>query len=292
MYSPKKLILGTVQFGLDYGINNPKGQLSTNESAKILAGALEGGIQCLDTAAGYGSSEEVIGAFVREQEQLPFDIITKFSVTAGLGPKGSLKKSLSRLQVDCLDTILFHSFQHYQQSTGHLEEIESCVAEGLVKKIGVSVYTNEELEALITADDIAVIQAPFNLFDNDAKRGAIFQALKDSGKEVHTRSVFLQGLFFKSYESFPTLLKPLIEPLKVLRALCKKYDTDMASLALCYSLSKPYLDRVLIGVDSLAQLEANLSILGNPVIGEMLEEIDATINVRQMNLLNPALWKK
>ena len=57
------IILGSAQFGLNYGITNKKGKVSEQELVKILELAAESGITTIDTAPAYGSSEETLGKY-------------------------------------------------------------------------------------------------------------------------------------------------------------------------------------------------------------------------------------
>ena len=130
-----KLILGTVQFGLSYGINNPYGLMSVSEVNAILSLAAKEGITQLDTAADYGESEKRIGDFLKDKRS--FDVITKFSKKNNSNWKDSLSISLHKLRVNSVDTVMFHSFDSYMESKPVLKRI---IHEGkgiLFKRIGV-----------------------------------------------------------------------------------------------------------------------------------------------------------
>lgn len=283
-----KLILGTVQFGLDYGINNSRGLMPATEVCKILDFASQAGIQFLDTAADYGDAEKKIGDFTGGQEL--FKIITKFSKKPDAHWKDSLKQSLENLRVDKVDTIMFHSFQSYLDAKPLLSDM---LVEGKNKwfnKIGVSVYTNEELEELCNDDLIEVVQCPFNLLDNHYQRALQLEKLKATNKIIHTRSVFLQGLFLMHPEKIPFKLSPLIKHLAQLHCIAQQHDLlSMGHLALQYVLGKKYIDGVLIGVDSFEQLQTNIKWSRSPIEPEILSMIDEII-VSKINLLNPSNW--
>ena len=55
-----KLVLGTVQLGMDYGINNSSGKPDQREAVSLLAAAYSKGIKYLDTAEAYGTAQQVI----------------------------------------------------------------------------------------------------------------------------------------------------------------------------------------------------------------------------------------
>ena len=286
----KKLILGTVQLGLDYGINNVSGKPSKKNAFAILEEAYSRGIKYLDTAAAYGDSEEVIGTF-HNVFQKRFSILTKFQ------PKGDddvpklVSSALERLNVPEIEVMFFHSYQDFKANPKLVDDLLLEVKAGRINKIGVSVYTNEQIEDLLDFSDIKVIQAPFNLFDNESKRGEIFERAKLRGKEIYTRSVFLQGLFFKDAESLSKKLNPLKEHLQKITGLAQYSNLNMVSLALNYVLSKDYIDGVLIGVDNEQQLKLNLAALEQTIPQSLIEEID-NIQVSYVDLLNPAEWNK
>jgi len=286
-----KLILGTVQMGLDYGINNQSGRQSFEGAIEVLEVAQKGGISYLDTAADYGNSEKIIGYYNQKFSNGNFKIVTKLSGSENVCLVESLEKSFENLQIEKIDILLFHSYDHYLRSKGKLSELRPYLVSGQIGQLGVSVYTNEELLSLKDDANISIVQAPFNLFDNDSLRAETFKLLKSSGKEIHTRSVFLQGLFFMRPEQLPSFLMPLREHMKELHKLCSDNQINISILALAYVLSKDYLDKVLLGVDSANQLRQNLEALNSGIEKDILEHIDG-IAVKQLELLNPSLWNK
>ena len=286
----EKLILGTVQLGLNYGINNSKGKPSRKNAFAILEEAYSQGIKYLDTAAAYGDSEEVIGSF-HSTSQKQFSILTKFHTKGDDQIAKLISSALKRLNVPEIEVLFFHSYQDFKANFKMVEGLLVEVKAGRINKIGVSVYTNEEIEDLLDFNDVKVIQAPFNLLDNGSKRAEIFERAKASGKEIYTRSVFLQGLFFKDTESLPERLIPLKEHLQKIAALAKASNLSIASLALNYALSKNYIDGVLIGVDNVQQLKSNMEVLEQTLPLDIVEEIDK-IEVNNIKLLNPAEWNK
>ncbi|MGB1003030.1 MAG: aldo/keto reductase [Salibacteraceae bacterium] len=290
--SNQKLILGTVQFGLDYGINNSVGKVGSQTISEILNHAYSAGVNYLDTAAAYGNAENVIGNYLNLNPDKRFKIITKLSASNINEWKNSLVNSLSNLQVNRVNGLLFHSFQSYESMRNtkmydHLLESKNET----FSVLGVSVYTNDELEKLVNDDTIDLVQVPFNILDNDTKRGVILRNLKEQGKVIHSRSVFLQGLFFMKYNEFPVQLKPLGRYLTEVNEIAQKSKMSLGELALKYSISKPYIDGVLVGVESLEQLVKNIQWVQGALDPEIVSRID-NINVEDINLLNPSAWKK
>ena len=287
-----KIILGTVQFGLDYGINNSSGKPGMDTVKSILDLAAENGIRLLDTAEGYGNSQEIIGSY-HESSSHQFDVITKFS-SPGTDLSVDIAKrilhNLQTLKTDSLYGYMFHSFRDLETYYGkYKDQIRGLKQEGLIKKFGVSIYTNEEFEKLLKYDEVDLVQLPFNLLDNNYQRSALILKAKEKGIEIHTRSVFLQGLFFKN--DLPQKLSPLAPYLDEIRALAKKYKRSLNEIALNYAVQQKHIDRVLIGVELAGQLEANIRSLQNRIPEALVREIDA-LRVTETELLNPSTWNR
>jgi aryl-alcohol dehydrogenase-like predicted oxidoreductase len=278
-----KISIGTVQFGLEYGINNTKGQTTRDEVSKILKRCKEVGIKHIDTAAAYGSAENVLGEVIQSEGlSNSFQITTKYKGDGNNNLSLSTRESLHRLKVYNLHCQMFHSYQDFKNA-------EDFIKPDNVDKIGVSVYTNEELLDAIKDPKIIVVQCPFNLLDNHSVRGESLEKAKEMGVEVQVRSVFLQGLFFKDRNNLPLELISLKDPLEKLDQICFENEISMSELALGYCLSKDYIDKVVIGVDSIEQLNMNIEAITSPLPKFILEEIDK-ITVINQKLLNPTYW--
>ena len=278
-----KIALGTVQFGLDYGINNTIGQTKSYEVSKILKRCKEVGIVHIDTAAAYGTAENAIGEVIQSEGlSSSFQITTKYKGDGTNNLSLSTQESLQKLRVEKLHCQMFHSYQDFKNTEDFLKP-ES------VDKIGVSVYTNEELLDTIKNSQIRVVQCPFNLLDNHSVRGESLQMAKERGVEIQVRSAFLQGLFFMDRDSLPLALLDLRSTLEELDRICFENEIAMSHLALGYCLSKDYIDKVVIGVDSLEQLNINIEAIKTSLPKFILEEIDKLM-VSNQKLLNPTNW--
>jgi aryl-alcohol dehydrogenase-like predicted oxidoreductase len=191
----EKLILGTVQFGLSYGINNAGGKPGIEKVFEILSYAAENGVQILDTADAYGDATALIGRF-HQNHNYRFVINTKFHVNDNDAITSQLQRSIEQLHVDSVNTYFYHRFSDladYPESKRELKELKD---KGFIKKVGVSVYENEEFKTAIADDDIDVIQLPFNLLDNYKQRGSLLQLARQQKKEIQVRSVFFIWVFF------------------------------------------------------------------------------------------------
>ena len=142
---------------------------------------------------------------------------------------------------------------------------------------------------MLLNDDVDIIQLPFNLFDNSNLRGEILEKAKAKGKTIHTRSALLQGLFFKDINSEIRTVQNLKSELEELSNISKSSKTSVAQLALNYCLQQNTINNVLIGVDSIKQLEDNLQALNHKLESNTIDKIN-TIKVSNINLLNPSLW--
>jgi aryl-alcohol dehydrogenase-like predicted oxidoreductase len=285
-----KLILGTVQFGLEYGVNNQKGIPSSNEIKKILDFAFKRKINILDTAEAYGNSQERIGEYIKKSNN-KFKIITKYSKLRNDLPSNIIdrvKKNLEILNIDNLYCYMFHNFNDYISFFNLFQEdLLYLKRNGLIDKIGVSLHSNEEIFEVLKNDNIDLIQLPFNLLDNSSQRKEVLIKVKSKGIEVHTRSVFLQGLFFQDSNEIKGKLLEIKEDLNIIKGMVGK--EDMNDLALNYAYSKKYIDCVLLGVDSVDQLKSNINTIKNSKTENFNHKVD-NIVVRNNLLLNPANW--
>lgn len=273
-----KIVLGTVQFGLQYGVNSA-GRPSEAAVKCILTEAAKGGITTLDTSSAYGNSEEILGECITADEC--FKIVSKY-------PKGAtpvcemFNSSLNRLHISQLYGYLLHHYEVYKNNPKVWDDFVSLKLYGKVQKIGFSLYTPEELEFILeNGSPFDLIQVPFNIFDK--KFLPYMKELHDNGVEIHVRSTFLQGLFFKDRNSLPEKLKPMKKYLLQLDELSKECGLSISEIALNYNLQNPYIDGVLIGVDNVEQLQMNLdSVKDAP--------IDIDIEIKEQELLNPVNW--
>lgn len=279
-----KLILGTVQMGIPYGINNFTGKISSFDAFNILNEAHTSGIRFLDTAEAYGSAMDEIGNFHKKSTKR-FNIINKFN-----GEEVNvitLRNRLKAMDIESYYAYLFHDFNSLKKTV--MQELAIQKSRGTINKIGVSVYTNEQFEKAIGITEIDIIQFPFNLLDNSNIRAGLIQLAKKNNKELHIRSVFLQGLFFMPIDTLPIKLLPLKSYLLKLYDLTNEYKTSINEMALQYALSFEEIDFVLIGVDNLDQLQKNITFSKNTIDPYLKNEINRII-VKEIDLINPSNW--
>lgn len=283
-----KIALGTVQFGIDYGVANQAGRVSTDAVKNILKYAQDSGIDVLDTAIAYGESERVLG----ESNIQNFSIVTKLpELPIQADPlfwvQNQLRGSLERLGVSCVDGLLLHRPGQLLQENGDVlyEQLLFLKQQGLVKRIGVSVYGPEELEQLSERFHFDLVQAPFSIVDQRMKHSGWLGRLQESGTALHVRSVFLQGLLLMSPASRPEKFSPWaqlwVEWENWLR------ETQQTALEACirFAVDTPEIEKVVVGVDSLSQLEEIVLAAD----GESFALPHALHN-EDSRLLNPACW--
>jgi aryl-alcohol dehydrogenase-like predicted oxidoreductase len=288
-----KILLGTAQFGSHYGINNKSDIPDFKQVNKILNYAHDNEVTILDTSESYGNSQNKIGEFHKKSKK-KFKVITKFSnnnFNSRFNLEKHLQNNLNVLGVNNLYSYMFHSFNDFNQyGAFFFDQLVKCKEKGLIEKIGVSLYDNEEFDLLIRNYKIDLIQVPFNLFDNLNLRNALLDKAKFHNIEIHTRSTFLQGVFFKKLNSIDPFFSSFKENLIKVHQIAKSYNTDILSLALNYAVCQQKIDKVLIGIDNFSQLKKCFNTFEIKQIDEMIDSINK-INFENKNLLNPTLWK-
>jgi aryl-alcohol dehydrogenase-like predicted oxidoreductase len=286
LFDTSRVVLGTVQFGLHYGINNLLGKPSTEEVTEILSLAKKYGVKCLDTADAYGDSQKVL----RKAGIQDFKILSKFILSdSKKNIKQCLEKTLETLGTSSLDSYSFHRFSDYQR-LGSKEACEIKSA-GKIKSLGLSLYSSQEMHLACADPSIDLIQVPFNLLDNYNLREIALKLAKKNKKTVHVRSIFLQGLFFKEPQKLTGNLKVLEPYLLEIKKICQEHAIGIEELCLGYALSKSEIDAIVLGVDSAWQFEKNIESLekAKMISAEVWDKVDA-IRVENTEILNPSNW--
>jgi len=284
-----KIILGTAQMGMDYGINNNNGKINLLETFEILNEANKQNICLLDTAPVYGDIHQIIGEFHKKNKNKIFKIITKIPIGINFENFEEVVKGyINDLAVNEIEVLLFHSIDTYLSSRNDSFYLKNLKNLGLVKYFGVSVYNNNEVEEIINDSLIDIVQIPFNLLDNINFRGDILMKIKNSGKIAHTRSVFLQGLFFKNNINIDVELERNVQ---IIKSIANNYNISIELLALQYCVFQKNIDKVIIGVDSKFHLKKNIDAAKNILNKKIFEEIDC-LKIINKDLLNPNLWNK
>ena len=286
-----KIILGTAQLGMKYGINN-YGSLSKNESFNILDFAFENKIEYLDIAESYGNVIELLGLYFREKPQNKFKIFSKLNLNDNYAinqTKTHINNHLNKMNVKSIYGYMFHSYSELVKFPKVLKSLKELKEDGIINKIGVSLYENSEAISVLDNYDLDFIQLPFNLLDNQSQKEDIFEIYKKKKIEIHARSIFLQGLFFKPYSKYDSQLKPLIPYMKEIDRIVKKSKSNLDTMAINYPLEKEYIDKVIFGVHNLSQFRRNINSIESDSKLDC-KEIEMII-VKEKELLKPLNWK-
>lgn len=288
-----KLSLGTVQFGLDYGIANSEGKPTQNRVDEIVNYIYENGLNCFDTAQAYGNAEEVLGKSLADKS----DIVIVSKLKSELFEENldkNISKTLDNLQQKTVFGLLLHDSELlYRWSQKHSSLVQQLVKDKKIDYFGVSIYSNEDFELAINNDNIQIIQIPFNLFDQRAVTQRWLERAKEANKLIFIRSIFLQGLFFMNKDELKGNLakvKPYLERLKELE---QKLNLSTAELAMAYVESVAKESVLLFGCDSLAQAKENILNYEQLAIlkQESLDEIKELFSTIPKEITNPTLWR-
>lgn len=284
-----RIALGTVQFGLVYGIANQGGQVSRTAAKDMLRLAAASGIDTLDTAIAYGQSETCLGEIGAQG----FKLVTKLPAVPEACPdlggwvQDQVVASLSRLGVDTLYGLLLHRPDQLLGADGNAlsEALQRLKETGQVQKVGISIYAPSELEALTPHYRFDLVQAPFNLLDRRLHTTGWLQRLKDVGTEIHARSAFLQGLLLMSPATIPEKFSPWSELWSTWHRWLAQHSMSAVQACLAFPLSFPEIDRVVVGADSVSQLDQIIT----AAVCTLPDDLpDLCCDAE--NLINPARW--
>ncbi len=267
-----KLALGTVQFGLPYGVANAAGQPDEAEVRAILEHAAAAGVKVLDTACLYGDSEAVLGQSLPADQD--FHIVTKTPKFAGMDAgeavstlNAAFSKSCARLRVSSVYGLMAHDANDLLGTHGEAlwMSMSELRAEDRVGRIGASVYSGAQIDALLQRYPLDLIQLPLSLLDQRLLHGGQLDRLQARGVEIHARSVFLQGALLMAQESLPPYLAGLRPQLDEIarRAGCLGINPLQAALRFVAGL--PQVSAVVCGVDSLAHFDELAAALNQSV---------------------------
>ena len=288
-----KLMLGTVQFGLNYGINNSSGKPSLDTVKAILRAAADGGINVLDTARNYGDSEEVLGIALQESGlDKHFSIISKVK----LFPEDlaadqvrnwiteSVTTSLKYLKRDMLDGLLLHN----EKDLLYFDELSIALKNKWTPAIGASLDSIGGSPAKYTSK-LMMTQVPGNILDRRFFKTA--QEIKSRGGAVFVRSVYLQGLLFKSAEAAGEKFAPVMSVRDKLVALSKAAGITPSELYFRYLLSQDFIDCILTGVDSVEQLKENIAVANKGALpADLLAEVEKIVPELPEKYIRPSCW--
>jgi aryl-alcohol dehydrogenase-like predicted oxidoreductase len=296
-----KLVLGTVQFGLNYGINNFNGKPTREKSLAMLEYAWQNGVRTFDTAYAYGDAEEILGEFTKAYNLgAEIKIITKLKPNILSDRKGSvleiikknLEESLERLNRDYVNGYLLHtpSYIHEPKVIAALKKLKK---HGLVKNIGVSIYEVDDAIYAAGLAEVDYIQIPYSILDQRLDNKVFWNLTKKNKITVFARSAFLQGLFFMPQEKIPKHLEKVKLYLNKLDKIIGKYHLTRQQATLLFSCCNKNINCVVFGVDIIDQLIEDLQIVkDSPDCGKCIHELKNEFRDIEKSVIFPSLWKK
>lgn len=287
-----RFALGTVQFGMAYGINNTTGRPEPKVVAEILAMARAAGIDMLDTAISYGDSETVLG----EVGIAGWKVVTKLppvpehitDMTGWL--EGQLSASLTRLGVASLHGALLHTPRqlHGPRAEAIARALEAIAAQGLTERVGVSIqHPDHDLPAVLRYMVPGLIQSPFNLLDDALVTQGWAARLRAMGCEIHTRSAFLQGLLLMEKSVRPAWTARFKDHWQVWDSWLAKHGLEATAACLRFVRTAPDIDYAVLGVDTPAQLQALLAVSDAP-----LPSMPHWPGPADADLITPSRWPR
>jgi aryl-alcohol dehydrogenase-like predicted oxidoreductase len=294
--SQKKLALGTVQLGQAYGIANRIGQPDKQKAAKILKYAVEYGVTTFDTAPGYGQSEEVIGSFLKQEMVESLNIITKIPSMQENNIEdieNSIRASQKKLGIEKLYGVLFHDANVLDKLTKEDSEwIDRLKAKYRVNKMGISVYSPEHVKRVLELGIFDIIQVPMNVFDARLINNGLLKDLNSAKIEIHVRSVYLQGLLFlEERDLLPSLIEAL-PYLKRLKEIAAREKLTISELAFLFIRDNFYVDKMIVGCESLEQLKENIRINELPKLSSsIMDEMNISFRDIPEKIINPSKWR-
>jgi len=286
-----KLSLGTAQFGLSYGVSNKKGKVKSQEVKKILQLAKISNIDTIDTAITYGDSEKTIGDIgfknLRIITKLP--ALSKNCDDVYSWVKKKVKSSLKKLKTTSLYGVLVHKTADLSGDQGMklINALNELKLNGLVKKIGISIYDPDECENLMKLTRFDIVQAPLNIVDRRLENSGWLSRLHLEEVEIHTRSVFLQGLLLMPRNQIPNTFNKWSKVWDEWALKLKNNDLSAVEACLSYPLSLPEINKIIVGVENVNQLR---EIIDKSETKKITNDFSFMISNDQM-LINPTNWQ-
>ena len=296
--------LGTVELGLDYGINAPGhgGRPAQEEAIRLVHNALDAGINLIDTARAYGTSEEILGVALKDRRHQVI-IATKVGTQAigGVPITGddlrrhmyaSLDQSLTALQTDYVDIWQIHNVDRAVLNDAEIvaEVFDNVRKQGKVRSVGGSFYGTDFPMQALALNIFDVMQITYSILDQRLV-DQFFPLATTANVGICARSVLLKGALTERAEHLPQHLHELRMRSRAFRELIvhNKLAATPAQAAIAFALAQPAIHAVLIGISSDEELRSNLHSLSLQLTPAMLEQI-GSLRLDDPDLLNPGTW--
>ena len=296
-----KLGLGTVQWGTAYGIANHTGMANAETVAGILRLAQAAGVITLDTAAAYGSAEDVLG--IQGASGLGFEIVTKTLPLKGLQADPAIAAqqvrdrfliSLEKLGAPSVYGLLVHHAADLLAPGGDLvwEVLSGLRREGLVRKIGCSNYHPAELMQLMERYDLNLVQVPLNVYDQRFLRSGALAAAKARNVEIHARSAFLQGLLVMQEANLPVHFNAIRAHHGRFHQACRTAGVSPLQAALEFVTGCPLVDKAIVGCESIEQFREILAAAESAPSSMGRDDALSLLSLDDEAYTNPGRWPK
>lgn len=288
------LTLGTVQFGMPYGVANPATPPDERATGAIFEMARGAGVRVFDTARAYGSAERRIGRWLATGGSKPA-LISKFppldpdgDATAAM--LGHFEASCAALGVEGLDGWLAHRTEDIALP-GVAEALRALVREGRLGAFGVSVYGPGGIEEALAVDGLRLLQAAASVLDSRLIAGGWFERCRAAGLTVFARSAFLQGALLMSADRLPPHLAPLAPRLRAFQDIATRLRLAPATLAIGFLRAQPGIDSIVVGAYDAAQMSACLdAAAAAPLAPATVEALRALGDGLDEALIDPSRW--
>lgn len=295
-----KLVLGTAQLGLDYGIANTVGKPTKKQAIEIIKYAVENGINYFDTAYSYGNSEIIICKFLNTYKSYKnkINIITKMvPLNKEKSDENEINnrffESLNRLGQKSIYCYMMHDYNDIKNNCDLINDIFlKLKEEGYIKKVGVSVYDKNQIDYLLKNFNFDLIQLPVSVFDQRLLENNVLSELKKRKKDIYARSVFLQGLVFFNENNLLLKFTSVKKHFKKLNGVSLKNKLSKEEIALLFVNSIKEIDKIIIGVETIEQLKKNIETLNKLKCFYKLKSIIGfkNLSIKNINIIDPRRW--
>lgn len=293
--SKDKLVLGTAQLGMAYGVANTLGKPDARIAFEILRTSYESGARTLDTAQQYGDAEDLIGTYLRQVPEHPFGVISKISPKINPLDRSavveSVKQSRAKIGKGLVGMLVHEPSWLGNWDNGVGAALRECVERGYITSYGVSLYQPEEFNRALSLDRIGLMQIPLNVLDRRFLQAGLVGQAHGIKMRLFVRSVFLQGL----------LLMPIREALRKVPAaepylapwheLCRRLSREPGEVALQYVASVVPEDFIIVGCESSHQIRKNRKWLSARLPKSVIDEINGW-PIPPTEVIIPSLWAR
>ena len=297
MTKKPEIILGTAQWGLNYGITNNSGKVNQEEIHKIVEYCLKNNIKTFDTARDYGNSEEIIGElnikFFRQIQTI--SKIKNFDLKGNNYDKANIKdfvlkthKNTSNQSIEGM--LIYDKLLEHKYFPNLWEVLIELKDNNIIKKIGLTTYEEKLNEDVIKEYKFDIVQLPFNVYDQHRYENGFLSILKENNVEIHARSIFLQGLLLLGFNNLDYKFSSIKEHQKKMHNFFHLNGMSVIEGCLCAILQNKKIDKIIVGCENLIQLKEILNSYKNVINFHRSFNFKEFI-IHDKKIINPGLWK-